>query len=233
MSKNESEIRIMEYPALAGGRPVIKTQAPPDPVERVRELEAQLEMSERRFAQGLENATRDALERGRGLAGAEQAALREQCVTQLKNAVEDFRSHRDEYFARVEHEVVRLALAIAERILHREAQLDPLLLSGAVRVALGQLAEGTEVRLRVPAAQKEMWSEVVRLMPGLPLRPEVRADESLREGEAALEAALGAVDLGVRAQLTEIERSFFDAHESVPDLEGLEPDPAAAGGKRG
>jgi flagellar assembly protein FliH len=233
VSNNESEILIMEYPALAGGRPVIETQVPVDPVKRVRELEAQLETSDRRFAQRLENATRDALERGRGLAGAEQAGLREQCVAQLKNAVEDFRSHRDEYFARVEHEVVRLALAIAERILHREAQLDPLLLSGAVRVALGQLAEGTEVRLRVPAAQKEMWSEMVRLMPGLPLRPEVRADDRLREGEAALEAALGAVDLGVKAQLTEIESTFFDVHEPVPDTGSLLPDPAAASGKRG
>ena len=36
--------------------------------------------------------------------------------------------------------MVKLALAIAARILRREAQTDPLLLTGAVRVALGQLA---------------------------------------------------------------------------------------------
>jgi len=36
----------------------------------------------------------------------------------------------------VEHEVVKLALAVAARILRREAQMDPLLLTGAVRVAL-------------------------------------------------------------------------------------------------
>jgi hypothetical protein len=52
----------------------------------------------------------------------------------------------------VEHEVVELALAVAARILRREAQMDPLLLTGAVRVALGQLSGSTEVRVRVPAA---------------------------------------------------------------------------------
>ena len=65
------------------------------------------------------------------------------------------------YFARVEREVVQLALAIAARILHREALLDPLLLAGAVRVALGQLGETTGVRLRCPAEQVERWRELL------------------------------------------------------------------------
>ena len=59
---------------------------------------------------------------------------------------------RDRYFEAVEHEVVKLALAVAARILRREAQMDPLLLTGAVRVALGQLSASTQVRSRVPAA---------------------------------------------------------------------------------
>lgn len=88
--------------------------------------------------------------------------------------------------------------------------MDPLLLTGAVRVALGQLAETTAVRLRVPAAQSAMWTELLRLMPGLPLRPEVVADAEMQEAEAVLEAELGTVDLGVRAQIAEIERGFFD-----------------------
>jgi len=88
--------------------------------------------------------------------------------------------------------------------------MDPLLLSGAVRVALGHLAESTEVRLRVPPGQRDMWAEMVRLMPGLPLRPQVQADEDLQSCDAVLETGLGTVDLGVRAQLAEIERGFFD-----------------------
>jgi flagellar assembly protein FliH len=129
----------------------------------------------------------------------------------------------------VEREVVRLALAIAERILHREAQLDPLLLAGAVRVALGQLAETTEVRLKVPASQQELWAEMIRLMPGLPLRPEVCADERLEACDLMLESTLGSVDLGVRAQLGEIERGFFDLLDVRRDGKGDGAGPAAAG----
>src|SRR5215469_13180880 len=50
---------------------------------------------------------------------------------------EDFRVQRMRYFETVEREVVKLALAIAARILRREAQTDPLLLSCAVRAVLG------------------------------------------------------------------------------------------------
>ena len=50
------------------------------------------------------------------------------------------RAERDRFLHAVEQEVVKLALAVAARILRREAQMDPLLLTGAVRVALGQLA---------------------------------------------------------------------------------------------
>ena len=59
---------------------------------------------------------------------------------QLAALVAHFASERDRFLHVVEQEVVKLALAIAARILRREAQMDPLLLTGAVRVALGQLA---------------------------------------------------------------------------------------------
>ena len=59
---------------------------------------------------------------------------------QAAELCESFAEERDRYLHAVEQEVVRLALAVAARILRREAQMDPLLLTGAVRVALGQLS---------------------------------------------------------------------------------------------
>jgi flagellar assembly protein FliH len=105
---------------------------------------------------------------------------------------------------------VRLALAIATRILRREAQMDPLLLMGAVRVALGHLAAATEVRLHVPAADADLWMEAIGLIPNPPVRPVVIADEAMRLGDCRLETSVGQVDLGLRSQLGEIERGFFD-----------------------
>jgi len=229
LSERETNVRPMEYPLLGeASLPADERDAPVDLARRLRELEKELEEREEQGARKLESARQEALELGRQLAGNEQAAWRRRCAEELTAAIEGFRARTDEYLARVEHEAVRLALAVAERILHRESQLDPLLLSGAVRVALGQLPESTEVRLRVPAEQSEMWAEVVRLMPALPLRPEVCADPNMGVGAAILETKLGTVDLGIGPQLEEIERGFFDlTAEANSDAVGLD-----AAGKR-
>lgn len=219
LAKSETTVHAMEYPILAGGvLPAMETESRAELAGRVRTLEADLEQREMQLGRQLEAARREALEKGKESARAEQAGWRKQCSEDLGAAIEEFRVRRDQYLARVEHEVVRLALAIARRILHREAQMDPLLLSGAVRVALGQLADSTEVRLRVPVDQREMWAEMLRLMPGLPLRPEVVADPELNPCEVTLETGLGSVDLGVSAQLAEIERGFFDLLEVRSDV---------------
>lgn len=203
----ESGIRPMEYPVVQGGPGNAAFSSPPaegSPVHTARE-EA--------FARQLEAVRREAVEQGKQMASAESAVWRQQRAAELTRATEDFRSGRDHYLAEVEKEVLRLALAIAEKILHRESQVDPLLLSGSVRKALGQVAESTEVRLRVPADQRELWTDVVRLIPGIPLRPQVIAEPELAAGAATLECSLGTVDLSVRAQLDEIERGFFDRVE--------------------
>jgi flagellar assembly protein FliH len=231
-SKLDSQYRPMQYPVLAGAPPVIDLTSPVDPEQRVRELEAEIEKKEKQFARKLVSVGQEALERGKELASSEHSAWRQQCTAELSAAIGEFRGHADEYLARVEHEVVRLALAVAERVLHRESQLDPLLLSGAVRIALGQLAESTKVRLRVPAAHEEMWAEMVRLMPELPLRPEVWADQEMQTCQAVLETKLGTVDLGVRAQLGEIERGFFDLPE-VRNESNEETNRPEGAGKRG
>lgn len=88
--------------------------------------------------------------------------------------------------------------------------MDPLLLTGAVRVALGQLSSTTEVRLRVPACDLDLWREAIAYLPNLAVKPEILAGEGLRLGDCVIESSLGTVDLGIRSQLAEIERGFFD-----------------------
>lgn len=204
-------------------------------LSRLPELEAQVHVLEEELSAQrareltlLDEARREALAQGREETARQTAELLQQSTARMGAALEDFRQERDLYFARVEQEVVRLALAIAARILHRESQIDPLLLSGAVRVALGQLAESTGVRLRVPLAELPMWEEMLRLLPNLPLRPRVEGEAGMKAGECRLETELGSVDLGVRAQLAEIERGFFDLLEQRPGREALARDGAAS-----
>ena len=129
-------------------------------------------------------------------------------------ACEEFVRERARYFAGVEAEVVKLALAIAARVLHREAKLDPLLLTGVVRVALEKVAEDSATVLRVPVAAIEMWREVFVASPESSLQ--IVGDERLAAGECVLDTNVGRVELGVRAQLEEIERGFFDLIQQRP-----------------
>jgi flagellar assembly protein FliH len=134
--------------------------------------------------------------------------------SRLQKVEEEFLQERTRYFAGVEGEVVRLALAIAARVLHREAKLDPLLLTGVVRVALEKVAKDSTVVLRVPAGEVEMWLGVFAANPESALK--LVGDERLVVGECVLETNVGRVELGVSAQLEEIERGFFDLMQQRP-----------------
>lgn len=148
-------------------------------------------------------AERDALATARA---AEETRRREQVVQAMQRVAED----HERYLHAIEHEVVALALAVAARILRREAQMDPLLLTGAVRVALGQLSGATEAHLRVPPAELEMWQEAIAHLPNLAFKPVVEPGEGMLTGDCVIETTVGSVDLGIRAQLSELERGFFD-----------------------
>lgn len=188
------------------------------------------------FSQRLSEETRRSFEAGRERGrqegqqveheaqAAAQAEAEDERKRQMSGIVESFAQERDRYLQAVEPEVVKLALAVAARILRREAQMDPLLLTGAVRVALGQLAGSTEVRLRVPPDDLDLWKDAIAHVPNLALKPTVTAGKEMRLGDCEIETAMGSVDLGIGSQLGEIERGFFDRASggrpkpaSVPD----------------
>ena len=128
----------------------------------------------------------------------------------LTKALEDFAREREAYFCRVEAEVVKLAVGIARKILHREVQVDPLLLAGVVRVALEKMAAGTSARLRVHPDHVYAWHDFFANQQDHRPVPELLGDTTLGMGHCVLETALGTTELTLEAQLAEIERGFFD-----------------------
>lgn len=179
----------------------------PEPVDFDQRL---AEECRRSFEGGRERGRLEGRQEARDTYVAELKALEERRVRQAAELVENFSQASDNHLREVEREVVKLALAIAARVLRREAHMDPLLLTGAVRVALGQLSESTEVKLLVPASELDLWIAAIHMIPNLALKPSVRAGENMRLGDCRIEAAQGSVDLGIRSQLDEIERGFFD-----------------------
>jgi flagellar assembly protein FliH len=174
-------------------------------------MDARLAEENRRgFEAGREKGRQEGRQAEREAQAAAHAAAEERRMRHAAELVDSLTQERDRYLHAVEHEVVKLALAVAARILRREAQMDPLLLTGAVRVALGQLSASTQVRLRVPPSELDLWNEAIAMLPNLAVKPAVVSGEGMRLGDCKIEAELGTVDLGIRAQLGEIERGFFD-----------------------
>ncbi len=141
---------------------------------------------------------------------AAQAIERERSV--VVEAVRDFGQQRQQYFRRVEIETARLALAIARKVLNREAQMDPLLLAGVVRVALDQMQAGTRLVLRTSPESAPRWAEFCaqQLAGEHSISVEVVADSSLESQRCILEAEVGSTEISLDAQLHEIESGFFD-----------------------
>jgi flagellar assembly protein FliH len=180
--------------------------APPQITEeqvRAREARARKEGREEALAFGM-------AEFEKKLAGEKQT---------LAAAIREFARERETYFQRVDGEVVGLSLAIARKILHREAQVDPLLLAGVVRVGLDNVATGTRVRLRVNPDQINTWRHFFGQQADLQSVPELVGDPTLGPGHCVLETELGTTDLTLESQMKEIEQGFFDllAHRPQKD----------------
>lgn len=184
-------------------------------------LREQIAGLERRIvAQAQQNATQLAEARRQahaaGFAEAEETldARVEKERECLKTTCADFKKDRDQYFGQVEAQVVRLALGIAERVLHREAKLDPLLLGAAVRVALDKLAAESTPILHVPAKEVEAWRAM--LTEENRNHVQIVGEERMVATECVLETNVGRVELGVAVQLAEIEKGFFDLMQLRP-----------------
>ena len=197
------------FKTIGGSAAGIERDLEPMPVERPRHTQdpEALQLS---FEAGWQKGMEDGRQAERAAEMAERRNEERSRREQIGKALQEFALERDTFLRDIEHEVVDLALGIAARILRREAQMDPLLLSGAVRVALGQLGQATEVRIRVPVSDASLWREAFAHTPNLTLQPEVIATEGMNTGDCRMETHLGSVDLGLRAQLAEIEKGFFD-----------------------
>jgi flagellar assembly protein FliH len=136
----------------------------------------------------------------------------------LSRALGDFARERQNYFLQVEAEVVRLALSMARKILHREAQVDPLLLAGLVRVALEQMERGTRVTVRVNPAQVAEYRSFFAQYLDADHLPEVEEDAALDSSHCQLHTSMGKTEMGLEVQLLEIERGLMDLLAQRPPV---------------
>ena len=165
-----------------------------------------------RLSQAREEGLREGEQRERKKLEQEIIKLR----GSIAEALSGFERERAEYYSKIEAEVVHLAVAIAGKILHREAQIDRMLLAALVKVALEKLQQNTRVGLRVPRGQSAPWREYFA-QSTLTVKPEIAEDQSLASGNCLLETELGSTEIGLESQLKEVETGLFDLLAQKPE----------------
>ena len=159
----------------------------------------------------IEAARRDASEEARQVLGDEYA----ECIRVERRRVErlllEFGEQRRVYFTKAEAAVVQLSLMVAAKILQHEADADVMLLAATVRAALSRIQDGSSAIVRVRPEEAGVWEQA--FAEDSFNRVEITADKSLRLGDCVMETSLGRVELGIVAQLGEIERGFRELIE--------------------
>lgn len=143
---------------------------------------------------------------------AARAALEEPtraASAELMRAVAGLSEMRAAIYKEAQADLLRLSVAIARRIVHRELLVSPDILESIVSVALEKLDRQEVHRVRVHPAM------AVRLDQDLKKLPHQRAiqvapDPTLEPGACIFETGRGNVDAGIDSQLAEIERGLAD-----------------------
>lgn len=170
---------------------------------------AEVEMTEEEFAARIRQ------ERAEAAAQAELKVRQEfeqkllATRSPIAASVKEFAEQRAGYFARVEAEVVQLSLSIAAKILHREAQVDTMLVASLVRIAMEKMREGSAVTVRVSTGRGASWKQYLAGWPNLG-RVEVVEESHLTDQDCVVETELGSANFGLDSQLKEVEQGFFD-----------------------
>jgi flagellar assembly protein FliH len=140
---------------------------------------------------------------------AQKAQKLEPVLNNLNSIIAELASLRKRTRAEAEDDAMKLAIAIARRVLYRELATDPEAILGLVKAAFGKLNARETHCLRVSPSDAATIQEH-RLKLQIPAAIEIVSDGSLTPGSAIFETTRGDLDASVDTQLAEIDRGLTD-----------------------
>jgi flagellar assembly protein FliH len=171
--------------------------------------EARLAQLQREADHRVNEARKTGYQEGLVAAKAEAAASIKALDERLAKTIAELTQLRPRLRRQAETDLVKLSLAIARRILHRELAVDPEALRGLIQAALEKLQSQEICRVRVHPAQEPLVRSM--LGQGASGRPvELVADKTLDRGAAIFETNRGNLDASAETQLLEIEQGLTD-----------------------
>ena len=192
--------------ALPASQALFKPQPPASETAELANRIAELERNHQaELARARESAFQDGLRQAREHSAGEVKAAADRFAQMLRDLAGLKRKIRNE----AEFDVLKLSLAIARRILHRELAVDSEAIQGLVHAALEKLANREISRVRIhPASVDAVRSALERINTAPAI--EICADPAMKHGDLIFETTLGELDASIDTQLQEIQRGFAD-----------------------
>jgi len=147
----------------------------------------------------------EARERGfrEGMEAAQDAQRR--LLADLEALRAAVQAERDLFFENLEPEVVRLALAIAEKIIRQEVDLHPEIVVGVARAALLQLKDAQTARVSAhPSSVDALRQHLASSLPGGPSEISIHATPLVSPGGCMIDSDRGSVDARLETQMERI-----------------------------
>ncbi len=216
IADEDHPVKAVAWQSLGGGpstRAVVPASQslfkPHQPASESAELTnriAELERNQQaEIARAREAAFQEGLRQGREQSAADVKASADRFGQMLRDLAGLKRKIRNE----AEFDVLKLSLAIARRILHRELAVDSEAIQGLIHAALEKLANREISRVRVhPACVDAVRSALERINTAPAI--EICSDPAMKNGDLIFETALGDLDASIDTQLQEIQRGFAD-----------------------
>ncbi len=130
-------------------------------------------------------------------------------LSKLRQIIRELTASGPKLRRQSEQDLVRLSIAIARRILHRELTIDPDALTGIVKAAFERLEHREVHQLRTDPDSEAIVRKAVEGL-GLARNIKIIADPTLRPSALILETTRGDLDASLETQLSEIQRGFID-----------------------
>jgi flagellar assembly protein FliH len=163
-----------------------------------------------------ERIERDAYQRGfadgSGVGKEQGSAELQPVLERVSRCLIELSTVRGRMRREAEKDLVKLSIAIARRVLHRELTLDPESIAGLIKVALDKLESRELCRVRVHPDQEPLVRGLLDRFSGS--KVELIPDNTLNKGDVLLDTASGTIDASVDSQLREIERGLADRLQS-------------------
>lgn len=153
---------------------------------------------------------------GREQAVQEVSARLQAVVERLEQAAEEALRRRDRALALAEEDVVKLALAVAERVVRREVAAGPEVTAAVVRSVLQEMPAASAGRVVVrlhPDEHRLLAGTWTAGRPGElgPVHLEWVADPGVEPGGCVIETEMGTIDAGLETRLTQLASGLLDA----------------------